>query len=115
MDDGKAVFSLAALAHVDRLATFRMLVRAGPDGMTAGAIAEALSITPTRMSFHLSALERSGLLRSWREGRFIIYAASYDHMRDLLKFLTEDCCSGNPAICRSLMPPLTACALGVCD
>lgn len=66
--------------------------------MPSGVIAEALSIPPTRMSFHLATLERAKLLRSWRDGRRMLYAASYEDMRQLLAFLTEDCCSGSPEI-----------------
>lgn len=102
MTDEQAVASLAALAHVDRLAAFRMLVKAGPDGVPSGVIAEALTIPPTRMSFHLATLERSGLISSRRDGRRILYAASYDDMRGLLGFITEDCCGGNLAICGDL-------------
>lgn len=110
MNDEKAVAALSALAHADRLAAFRMLVRAGPNGMASGEIAEALSIPPTRMSFHLATLDRSGLLRSWRDGRRILYAASYDDTRQLLAFLTEDCCSGNPEICGEVGKTLSSCA-----
>ena len=102
MNDDSAVEALYALAHADRLAAFRLLVRTGPMGMPSGEIAEALSIPPTRMSFHLSTLERAGLLRSRRDGRRILYAASYNDMRSLLFFLTEDCCSGQPEICGDL-------------
>jgi len=103
MNDEQAVASLSALAHVDRLAAFRMLVKAGPGGMPSGELAERLAIPPTRMSFHLATLERSGLVASRREGRRIIYAASYDDMRGLLGFITEDCCGGNAAICGDLI------------
>lgn len=111
MDDDSAIEALAALAHGDRLAAFRLLVRAGPNGVPSGEIAQALSIPPTRMSFHLSTLERARLLRSWRDGRHILYAASYDNMRSLLVFLTEDCCSGNPEICSDLGQLAFACEL----
>lgn len=115
MNDDAAVAALSALAHADRLTAFRMLVRAGPNGMASGEIAEALSIPPTRMSFHLSTLERSKLLRSWRDGRRILYAASYDDMRQLLAFLTEDCCSGNPEICGNLgADHLASCSSETC-
>ncbi|KQT64255.1 MULTISPECIES: ArsR/SmtB family transcription factor [unclassified Aureimonas] len=114
MNDDDAVAALSALAHADRLAAFRMLVRAGPDGVPSGEIAEALSIPPTRMSFHLAALERSKLLRSWRDGRRILYAASYDDMRRLLAFLTEDCCSGHPQICGTFSDPASTCAPETC-
>ncbi|SDX24255.1 ArsR/SmtB family transcription factor [Lysobacter enzymogenes] len=115
MNDDTAVQALSALAHADRLAAFRMLVRAGPQGMASGEIAEALAIAPTRMSFHLAALERAKLLRSWRDGRRILYAASYDDMRELLAFLTEDCCSGNPQICAPLTDFVAACDAKTCS
>jgi DNA-binding transcriptional ArsR family regulator len=102
MNDASAIAVLSALAHADRLAAFRLLVRAGPSGLASGEIADALSIPPTRMSFHLAAMERAKLLRSWRNGRRILYAASYEDMRQFLAFLTEDCCSGKAEICGNL-------------
>lgn len=102
MNDDRAVAALSALAHADRLAAFRMLVQTGPGGLPSGEIADRLAIPATRMSFHLASLERSGLVASRREGRRILYAASYDDMRQLLGFLTADCCDGNPAICGDL-------------
>ncbi|KQT51168.1 ArsR family transcriptional regulator [Aureimonas sp. Leaf454] len=114
MNDDSAVTALSALAHADRLAAFRMLVRAGPNGMPSGEIAETLSIPPTRMSFHLATLERSKLLRSWRDGRYVRYAASYDDMRQLLAYLVDDCCSGNPEICGDLTSLLPACTPETC-
>lgn len=77
--------------------------------MPSGEIAEALAIPPPRMSFHLATLERASLLRSWRDGRRVLYAASYEDMRRLLAFLTEDCCSGNPDICGPLDDLVTPC------
>ena len=97
-----AVASLDALAHSDRLRAFRLLVAEGPSGLPSGRIAAALGIPPTRMSFHLATLERSGLVRSWRAGREVRYAAQYAAMRALLVFLTEDCCRGRPEICGDL-------------
>ncbi|AER55450.1 MULTISPECIES: ArsR/SmtB family transcription factor [Lysobacteraceae] len=114
MNDDSAVSALSALAHSDRLAAFRMLVRAGPNGMPSGEIAEALAIPPPRMSFHLATLERASLLRSWRDGRRVLYAASYEDMRQLLEFLTEDCCSGNPDICGALNNLATPCPAETC-
>jgi len=102
MNDDQAVAALTALAHGDRLATYRLLVAAGPSGMASGAIAQALAIAPTRMSFHLATLERSGLLRSWRDGRRVLYAVELERMRRLLVFLTADCCGGKPEICGEL-------------
>jgi len=103
MNDDQAVAALSALAHTDRLAAFRLLVKAGPQGLPSGEIAEHLAIPPTRMSFHLATLERSGLVASRRDGRRILYAASFDEMRQLLGFITEDCCGGNPGICGDLV------------
>lgn len=99
MFDDTAVSALSALAHADRLAAYRELMGAGPNGMPSGEIAAALSIPPTRMSFHLATLERAGLLRSWRNGRQVRYAVEFAAMRDLLAFLTEDCCGGHPEVC----------------
>ncbi|MFN3453049.1 MAG: ArsR/SmtB family transcription factor [Sphingorhabdus sp.] len=98
-----AVDALGALAHETRLAVFRMLVQAGPDGMIAGAIAEAHGIPPSTMSHHLAMLERAGLLESERESRLIHYRADYPGMRRLLAFLVQDCCQGAPELCGDLL------------
>ena len=103
MHDEAAIEALSALAQIDRLAAFRLLVRAGPEGLPSGEIAERLGIAPTRMSFHLSTLERSGLVASRREGRRILYAARFVEMGRLLAFLTADCCGGNTAICGDVL------------
>ena len=95
----EAINRLAALAHEARLRAFRLLVKAGTDGMASGEIAEALDIPPTAMSFHLSALERSGLVKSQREGRRVVYALEFENVRGLLTFLTDDCCDGRPELC----------------
>lgn len=102
MIDTDAVAALSALAHEDRLRAFRLMVKAGPGGLPSGAIAEALDIAPTRMSFHLAGLERSGLVETRRDGRRIIYSVRFGQMRDLLTFLTQDCCNGRPEICGGL-------------
>ena len=99
VEDKDAVARLSALAHPARLKAFRLLVAAGPSGVPSGEIAEALQVPPTAMSFHLSALERSGLVSARREGRNIFYAAQFDEVRELLAFLTEDCCGGRPELC----------------
>ena len=100
MDDEKiAVERLGALAHPARLKAFRLLVTAGPRGVASGEIAATLNVPPTAMSFHLSALERSGLESATREGRHIYYAVQFDVVRALLTFLTEDCCGGRPEPC----------------
>jgi len=97
-----AVDALSALAHASRLAVFRLLVRAGPDGMAAGDIAREIGALPNTLSTHLTILGHAGLIRSRREGRSIIYSADYGRMRELLGFLVADCCAGRPEICGSL-------------
>ena len=94
-----AINRLSALAHEARLRAFRLLVKSGTAGMSSGEIAEALAIPPTAMSFHLSALERSGLVKSQREGRRIVYSLRFENVRELLTFLTDDCCDGRPELC----------------
>lgn len=101
-----AVSALAALAHETRLSVFRMLVRAGPDGMIAGAIADRTGVPPSTMSHHLATLERAQLVCSERESRLMHYRADYDAMRRLLTFLVEDCCQGNAAMCGDLLSNL---------
>jgi DNA-binding transcriptional ArsR family regulator len=102
-----AVDALGALAHDTRLAVFRMLVKAGPDGMIAGAIAAQCGVPPSTMSHHLATLEHAGLVQSERESRLIRYRADYAAMRRLLTFLMQDCCQGMPEMCSDLMAGLT--------
>ena len=101
MDRRLAVVSLAALAHDQRLAIFRLLVRQGPNGMPAGDIADAVGATPTAASFHLKELDRSGLIHAARDGRYVRYAVHVEGMRQLLDYLTEDCCRRQPELCGS--------------
>ena len=109
MEQHVAVDALAALAQEARLTVFRLLVKAGPNGMTAGDIAAAVGLAPSTMSHHLGALERAGLARSRRDGRTIVYAADYEGTRRLLSFLMEDCCQGRPEICGTGLAPAAAC------
>lgn len=99
MKDQTAVEMLGALAQEHRIRIFRKLVRAGPSGMPSSDIADAVGISPTGASFHLKELERTGLLVATRQGRFIRYAIHVDAMRQLLTYLTEDCCQGQPELC----------------
>jgi DNA-binding transcriptional ArsR family regulator len=99
MKSKDALAALGALSQETRLAVFRRLVTAGPDGAPAGAIAKALKVTAPTLSFHLKQLEHAGLIRQRRESRSIIYAANYECMRALLAYLMEDCCGGRPEIC----------------
>ncbi|MDO9224083.1 MAG: metalloregulator ArsR/SmtB family transcription factor [Caulobacter sp.] len=102
MEQTDAVAALSALAHPGRLAVFRLLVKAGPEGLPAGRIAEATGSLANTLSTNLNILTQAGLARSRRDGRQIIYTADYDVMRGLLTFLMEDCCQGEPAICGPL-------------
>lgn len=94
MENLSAVKALAALAQESRLAVFRLLVQAGPEGMAASKIAEALGMPPSSLSFHLKELVHANLIVPRQEGRFIIYAAQFETMHALLAFLTENCCGG---------------------
>lgn len=101
MNSKDAVACLSALAHGQRLEIFRLLVKQGPSGLPAGEIAEAVGATPTSASFHLKELDHAGLIHATREGRYIRYAVHFEGMRQLLTFLTEDCCQGQPELCGS--------------
>lgn len=89
-----AVIALAALAQESRLALFRLLVQAGPEGLAAGVISERLDIPGPTLSFHLKALSHAGLIDDRREGRHIYYSANYTRMNGLVGFLTDNCCGG---------------------
>jgi len=91
-----AVAALAALAQDNRLDVFRQLVQAGPGGMPAGAVAEALDLAPNTLTFHFDRLRAAGLVTVRREGRSMIYAAQFEQMNALLGFLTGSCCGGAP-------------------
>jgi ArsR family transcriptional regulator, arsenate/arsenite/antimonite-responsive transcriptional repressor len=99
MEKTDAVAALAALAQDNRLDVFRLLVRAGPEGMPAGAVAEALELAPNTLTFHFDRLRHAELVAVRREGRSMIYAARYETMNALLAFLTENCCAGMPEKC----------------
>ena len=107
MDETQALDALGALSQETRLRIVRLLVTAGPEGMAAGAIGEAMGATSSRLSFHLTHLEAAGLVRSRRDGRSIRYSAVYDALSGLIAFLMRDCCQGHPEVCT---PALSACA-----
>jgi len=94
MEKIAAVTALSALAQENRLDVFRLLVQAGPEGMAAGGVAEALGLAPNTLTFHFDRLRMAGLVSVRREGRSMIYAAQYDVMNELLGYLTENCCQG---------------------
>ena len=99
MSGPHALSALAALGQPTRLDIFRLLMRQGPEGLPAGAIAEAISCPHNTLSSHLSILARAGLIRGTREGRTILYRADVESMRALLAFLVTDCCNGHPELC----------------
>ncbi|TFW31443.1 ArsR/SmtB family transcription factor [Massilia horti] len=111
METTAAIAALAALAQESRLAAFRLLVQAGPSGLAATKIAEALGVPPSSMSFHLKELTHAKLISPRQEGRFLFYAAQFDTMNTLLSFLGENCCGGNP--CSPV--GATVCAQGSAD
>jgi ArsR family transcriptional regulator, arsenate/arsenite/antimonite-responsive transcriptional repressor len=91
----KTIEVLGALAQEHRLALFRLLVQAGSDGMAAGAIASALEMPASSLSFHLAMMERAGIIRRLRRGRSLIYFADYAAMNALVGYLMENCCAGD--------------------
>lgn len=96
MEKADVVAALAALAQDHRLDVFRLLVRAGPEGMAAGDVAEALDLASSNLTFHFDRLRHAGLVTVRREGRSMIYAARYEAMNGLVRFLSENCCAGVP-------------------
>lgn len=96
MDSTTIISALNALAHEYRLAAFRLLVQAGPAGLTAGKISAGVGISPASMSFHLKDLVRADLIQPRHEGRQIFYSARFETMNSLIGYLTENCCGGNP-------------------
>lgn len=100
MDESQALAAFAALSQETRLRVIRLLVRAGPEGLPAGAIGEAMGgASSSRISFHLSHLEQAGLIRSRRDGRSIIYSPVHEVLSELVAFLMKDCCNGHPEVC----------------
>ena len=109
MDTINALAAFSALSQATRLDVFRLLVKAGTDGMAAGDIAQTLGVKQNTMSANLSVLHQAGLVRNTREGRTIRYFADMEGMRGLLAFLMEDCCGGRPEQCQPLINDI-ACA-----
>ncbi|MER8719853.1 ArsR family transcriptional regulator [Mesorhizobium sp. M0999] len=103
MDKTSALLALAALGQDTRLETFRLLVRAGFDGIPAGEIASRLGVVQNTMSAHLKVLGHAGLVSTKREGRTVRYVASMTCFRHLLAYLMEDCCNGAPELCRPII------------
>lgn len=99
MKKADAVAALAALAQENRLDVFRVLVQAGPEGMAAGEIADTLGLSNSNMTFHFDRLRHAGLIDVRRDGRSMIYTARYESMRELLAYLSENCCKGLERSC----------------
>lgn len=99
MDTSRAVTALAALAQESRLAIYRLLVEAGPTGLSVGEIGASIDAAPATLSFHLKELHRSGLVQSRQDGRYVFYAANYAAMNGLLGFLSENCCARDGTRC----------------
>jgi ArsR family transcriptional regulator, arsenate/arsenite/antimonite-responsive transcriptional repressor len=111
METKTARLGLAGLAHDTRLAIFRLLVPAGPEGLPAGVLGERLGLAPATLSFHLKGLWHAGLVSQRRAGRMLYYAADYTVINDLVAYLTENCCEGAaclPAVTSSSKPTAPA-------
>lgn len=105
MEIKQTIAALSALAHESRLAVFRALVQAGPEGLAAGQIAALLDVAPSSLSFHLKELAHAQLVSSRQEGRFVFYVANFATMNGLITYLTENCCGGNPCAPSSACSP----------
>ncbi|MDQ3039353.1 MAG: helix-turn-helix domain-containing protein [Pseudomonadota bacterium] len=104
MDNEDSIRALAALAHTHRLAVFRLLVGQGPKGLPAGAIADAIGLAPSSLTFHLHHLHRADLVTQRRESRQLFYAADFAAMNALIGYLTDHCCGGDAAACAPIKP-----------
>lgn len=111
MDGKTAVAALGALAHATRLEVYRRLVQRGPDGLSAGIIAETVGLPPSSLTFHLQQLTHAGLITQRRLSRQLIYAADFAAMNALMSYLTENCCGG-AAVCAPICRPQKKAAVG---
>lgn len=98
MKINSAVMALLALGQETRLSAYRLLVQAGPAGLAAGRIADALGASPATLSFHLKTLAQAGLVTRETDSRHVIYRADYAVMNGLMAYLTEHCCAGAPCV-----------------
>ncbi len=106
MNAKKTIAALAALAQETRLAIYRLLVETGPDGLSAGIVAEKIGVAPSSLSFHLAQLMHAGLITQRRVSRSLIYAADFAAMNGLMSYLTENCCGGQACapVCNPAKP-----------
>lgn len=105
MKTNAALNALRALGQISRLAAFRALVQAGPDGLAVGALREQLDLPPATLSAHLNGLRAAGLVADKREGRVIRVRADFGQMNALIAYLTENCCAGSAADCGPSFTP----------
>ena len=98
MDVDTAARMLGAIGHRARLRVYRVLIEAGPSGRPAGELAQILDIAPSSLSFHLKELVHAVLIHSRQDGRFVIYSVTFEAMGELMQFLVQDCCAGNPCL-----------------
>src|ERR1041385_8161028 len=103
MEIREAIAALSALAQETRLSIYRLLVEAGPEGLSAGKIAELLKVPAATLSFHLKELSHSRLISSRQDKQFIYYAADFERMAELMSFLTQNCCQGMPKACLTVV------------
>ncbi len=108
MSAKQVVAALAALGQETRLEVFRLLVQRGPNGLAAGAIAQALALPPSSLTFHLQQLTHAGLITQRRMSRQLIYATDFAAMNTIMGYLTENCCGGNAALCKPEKAPVSA-------
>lgn len=99
METINAAAGFAALSQQTRLEALQLLIKAGPQGVTAGDLAAALNIAAPTLSFHLKELTSANLASARKVGRSVFYAANYGGVRDLIDFLMADCCQGDPRLC----------------
>lgn len=114
LEEPQALNAFGALSQETRLRMVRVLVQAGPEGMAAGAVGEAVDASSSSASFHLAHLERAGLIQSRRESRSIIYSANFEGLSGLVEFLMRDCCSGHPEVCMPAAAVAVAVAAECC-
>lgn len=98
MELANAARMLSAIGHPMRLQAYRLLMQAGPAGLPAGQLAQALEMAPSSLNFHLKEMISAELVASRQEGRFVIYATAFPAMTELMQFLTDNCCGGNPCL-----------------
>ncbi len=109
MKNSQAIDAFSALSHETRLTVFKLLIKQGEQGLAAGVIARRLEVQPSTLTAHLQILKRAGLLQSSRQRQKIVYSADLKGTRDLVRFMTQECCQGHPEICSELFDPTNAC------